>query len=265
MNSTKASAALVLSLASSALAGMTAVMQGHGRQSTIYVEGSRMRMEHGGEGGVVWLFDAEKKQLTILDPKAKTYSEANEADMKAAGARFKAQMDAARRQMESAMAKMPPAQRAQMEAMMAKRGQTSKTPPPEPTSFEPTGAKSTVAGFACDGYREVRGGQTRAEGCYIPWGPAVSREDLKPLRAMSEFMSDMIPPGMDAGRATIADQFGKAPGFPALRAAVDASGKKSDEERLVSLTRGAVPADKFAVPAGFKESERARLFGGGAR
>jgi hypothetical protein len=97
----------------------TSTVNGNPRTTQVQIERSRMRTEIAGQNGTsqVVIFDGTKQVLYMIDPAAKTYSEMTKADVDAAGA----QMGDAMAQMQKALEGMPPAQRAQMEAMMKGR------------------------------------------------------------------------------------------------------------------------------------------------
>ena len=263
---TFAIASVVLFAASPAFAGLTLVMERGSTHSTLYIEGNKIRMEDDNPGNKnhVMIFDGDAKLLTVVDASRKTYFQSSEADMKAVGVRMQDGMAKAKQQMQAAMANMTPEQRQQMEAMMAQHAPQHAASPEKPqTKFEPTGQKKTMAGYSCEGYREIRGAKSQSEGCYIPWSSgAVSKDDLKPLVAFEEFFAGMLSPG-SRSRGHVTEGIGNAPGFPGLRSKIDSDGKRGEEEKLVSLTRGSVAADKFLPPAGYSKSVKGGPFQGG--
>lgn len=259
-------ASLLLFAAGPACAGLTVVMEEGKTRSTAYIESNKIRMEDADSGGhnKIMIFDGDAKLLTVVSPKRKTYSQTNEADMKAAGAQMQDSMAKAQQQMQAAMSKMTPEQRQQMEAMTAQHApQHAGAPEKEQVKYEPTSEKNTIAGFSCQGYREIRGNRPRSEGCYIPWSSgAVSKDDLKPLFAFGEFFAAMLPPGSRHSEHVMGE-FSDAPGFPALRTEIDSNGKRGKEKKLVSFTRGSVTADKFEPPAGYNKSAKGGFLQGG--
>ncbi len=224
------------SAAASARAGVTITTQGKdGAQTVIAMEGNKIRAEDPREGGVISIFDGDARKMVHVMVSQRSYMEMTEADMKA----MKAQMDAA-------MAQMPPEQRAQMEAMGAKGGAKAARRVP---AYERMGKGETVAGYRCEWYRERAEGKVVSEGCYVPWGKgALTREDLQPLKKMTEFFEAFMP-----GESSVQDDLDAAPGFPAIH--VDMKGEKR-EERLVSIKRGGIAADKFRPPPGYTRTER---------
>jgi hypothetical protein len=236
-----ASFLIVAALASPAQAGLVVSMQESDGQSTLQVEGKKLRMEKGGAHSHVVIFDGDASKFLQMNPQARTYSEMTRADGQAIAARL-----------QEAMARMPPEQRERMEAMLGKA-----TPARHQVKYEATGAHETVAGFGCDGYRKLRDGKLAEEGCFIPWSSgAVSKKDLAGLFELGKFMDEMLA-GVPGARGGVTDQiYGeleRAPGFPAVVAHVDPSGARGKEQRLLSLKRISVSSDQFAVPAGYSK------------
>jgi hypothetical protein len=88
------------------------------RTSQIQIEKTRMRAEVEGPNGLqVMIFDGTKEVLWAINTERKTYTEMTKADVD----QMAGQMNAAMSQMQAQMAQMPPAQREQMERMMAGR------------------------------------------------------------------------------------------------------------------------------------------------
>ncbi len=225
--------------AASARAGVTITTQGKdGTRIVMILEGNKIRSEDPREGGVISIFDGDARKMVQAMVSQRSYMEMTEADMKA----MKAQMDAA-------MAQMPPEQRAQMDAMGAKGGAKAARPAPK---YARMGKSETVAGHRCEWYRERAEGKVVSEGCYVPWGKgALTREDLAPLKKMSEFFEAFMP-----GEGSVQEDLGAAPGFPAIH--VDMQGSERGAERLVSIERGSVAAEKFRPPPGYTRTERPR-------
>jgi hypothetical protein len=164
---------------------------------------------------------------------------------------------AQRKEMEEAMAKMPPEQRKQVEQMMSGGGAKStleNKKKAENIKWEPTGQKQTVAGFRCDGFKEIREGKLHARGCFIPWSAsAMTKGDMVPFAKFQDFFAEF---GFTefSGQALIA--YEKLPGFPGKwTPAASEGGEGKEEQTLSSLQRGNIPADKFAIPAGYKKTD----------
>jgi hypothetical protein len=242
MNPKLAALFLCGALASPAVrAGVTVTLEGKERTSTLYLEGNKARIEERIKDGRerVTVFDGGR--LLMLDPQEKTYQEMTEADVKALGARMKSQ---------KAEARLTAEQRRQTEGVAG--GGPSAQAAGEKTRFIPTGEKRTVAGFRCEVHRELKGAKPEGEGCYIPWGAgAVTTADLTPFERMEKFMEPML--GQEGGVAKgITSELASMPGFPAWHVEISEGGARGEEETLRSLKRESVPAEKFALPAGYQ-------------
>ncbi len=223
-------AALLLLAAAPARAGLVLTLESPGRTSKVEIEGNKARFEETGPGGtILTIFDGDAGKYVTAMPSERAYAETTEADLKELAAR------------------------ARSRGLPAEGTPAGGAPPA--VRFQPTGRGETVAGFRCEGYRELVEGKVHAEGCYIPWSAAaVRREDLAPFVKMGAFLEALGgAAGMGPGEASsaIERQVAGAPGFPAVHAEVDDDGERGPEERLVRLDRAAVAPERFRVPAGW--------------
>lgn len=218
-----------------ARAGVTLTLEGKGGRTVIAVEGSKARVEHEGQDGrTASIFDGERRTLLILDHAEQTYLEMTEADLKVMSDRMK-----------QAMAAMPPEQRQAMQGVAAGKGRK--------TQYQSLGRGEKVAGHACTWYRQQVGGRPAGEGCYIPWRAGVlDPKDFAPFVKMSEIVSSMAE--AVGGPQDVAREIQDAPGFPAIAVEVSPDGAR-EEERLVEIVRGAVPADRFRPPAAYRKTQ----------
>lgn len=246
-------ALLLLAGATPARAGVVIVakQQGGKSESTIYLEGKKVRIDEPGRrsggdspfGGPITIFDGDTHRLFALDDKARTYRVVTEADGQALGAKLRADL-----------AKLPPEQRQRIEAMLKQRMEAP--PPKHQVTFAALGSHQTVAGYGCDGYRKLRDGKPVDEGCFIPWSArAVTKDDLAGLLEFSRFGQALAANAFGAranpGAASpIYEDIVAAPGFPAVLDSV-AGGSHRNQHRLVSIERTRIPSDRFAVPSGY--------------
>jgi hypothetical protein len=228
-----------------ARAGMVATIADRSGVTTLATEGNKLRIERGGERQQIMVWDGDAQKLYQLDPGARTYAEMTDDDARRIA-----------EQLQQALAKLPPEERARIEEGLKRNTGASR----RAATYEPTGARQTVAGFACQEYRVLREGKVQEEGCFIPWGAgAVTKQDLVPLvsfgKFMERFLSHAYGGAAAGGGLRIAEELDRAPGFPALVKHVDPEGKPAGEERLTRLERTAVPAAQFAVPSGYRKTE----------
>jgi hypothetical protein len=218
-----------------AFAGVTLKMEGD-FQHVLYLQGNKMRFETTAKsvpGETVVIFDGDAMQLITISPAEKTYSVMTRETLKEMNKMRDDAMakltPAQRKEMEEAMAKMPPEQRKQVEQMMSGGGAKStleNKKKAENIKWEPTGQKQTVA---------------------------MTKGDMVPFAKFQDFFAEF---GFTefSGQALIA--YEKLPGFPGKwTPAASEGGEGKEEQTLSSLQRGNIPADKFAIPAGYKKTD----------
>jgi hypothetical protein len=236
-----------------AQAGVTIETQrGPDGAATMYVEGNRMRMDGGDKTGTTTsvIMDGPSKKMIVIEDKKKVYTEIGQEDMK----RMRAQVDAMRAQMEERMKTMPPEQRKQMEGMMAGLN-AGKPGKPVVLKFEKLGQKKSVNGFSCDMYRVLRDGTAAEEDCLAPWGPkSIQKSDLAGLLKFAQEMAKSFG-GAGAKDQLQFDQLDSYPGFPISRVPLSPTGERGVEEQVKSIKRGAIPATRFDIPAGYTKKD----------
>jgi hypothetical protein len=227
----------------------TTTIGGAPRTSQIQIEPTRMRTEVTGQDGSaqVLIFDGAKQVMHMVNPASKSYSTLTKADVDAAGA----QMSGMMAKMQAAMKDMPPAQRAQMEAMMKGRGMPGAAGAAPPTEYRRTGT-SKVSKWTCEVYEGVQNGTKTGEVCTVsPTALGFTAADFAVTRQLAEFMRGLIPQGADqlfqvggAGQAGY-------PGVP-VRRVTTVAGRQTVSE-ITSVERQTFPDSMFAVPAGFTQ------------
>lgn len=232
----------------------SSTVNGTPRTTQVQIERTRMRTEIAGQNGTtqVVVFDGAKQILYMIDPVAKTYSEMTKADVDAAGA----QMGDAMAQMQKALEGMPPAQRAQMEAMMKGRlgGLPGVGGPPAKTEYR-RGGTSKVSKWTCDVYEGYQNNTKTGEVCTVSASAlGFAAADFEVSRQLAAFMRGLIPQGADqlfqAGRA----QEQGFDGVPVRRVTTIAGREVVTE--LTSVARQNFPDSLFAIPDGFTKTER---------
>ena len=207
----------------------------------VQIEPSRMRTEMAGPDGItnVTIFDGGKQVLYIIDPARKTYMEMTKADVD----RMSAQMKGSVAQMQAQLEKMPPAQRAQMEAMM------------KGVQFTRTGS-DTVGRWTCDKYDLTTGGQKTGEVCMVnPAALGFTAADFAVMGQMGAFYSTTasLMPNLLPGVAGI-DQRGGTD-FPVKTVIMMGQGQPVTTTEVIEAGRRTFPDSLFAVPAGFKKQD----------
>lgn len=260
--------------ASSAVAGVILTAKGGQRkgneESTLYFEGNKMRIEGvGSDQESILIYDGDSQKMIAIEPKKKTFTEMTPESLKAVTSDAQKKMQESmskmspeqRKQMDAAMAQMDPEQRKRMQEMMSGRT-PSQDPKSEaagpPAKWERTGSTQTVAGYPCEGFKQVKKDKVKATGCYIPWNAgALTKADIAPLTKMQEFMAQAGWAGMT--RHGVLEELRTAPGFPGIWENVGDDGKSYDIQTVTSIKRGSVSADKFRPPAGFSKVDMSQL------
>lgn len=236
------SAALLLATLPAAAEDMTFVQkvqknQGPPQTSTTYVSSDKMRMTTP-EGSDV-IMDLAAGSLTTIDHMKKQYSVMTAEEMEA----MARQAEAAMKQAEEQMQSLPPAMREKMQAMMG--GGIAG----DLKVAKAEGGRS-VAGYACENWLVTMGETMRQESCVtkqIQW-PAQAYEGFKRFYGR-------LPGPMAKGMQSMMDEFQKMRGVPiANKTTFKMMGKTElTTSELVELKKGAIPADVWTIPAGYKK------------
>ena len=206
------------------------------------VESTRLRTEIAGQNGAaqVVIFDGQKLVLYVVDPARKSYMEITKADFD--------QLQGMMAQMQSVLEKLPPAQRAQMEAAMKGRmgGMGGAAPKIESRR---TGTDK-VGRWTCDKYDVLMNGEKMSEVCTVdPSVLGITAKDFDVSKQLAASVSSLAPQ-MAAQIAVVGrpETQGFA-GFP-VRTTVTTGGTTVTSE-VVEASRQTFPDSLFAVPAGF--------------
>ena len=207
-----------------------------------------MRTEMAGPDGAtnVTIFDAGKQVLYIVDPARKTYMEMTKADVD----RMSAQLQGSSAQMQAQLETLPPAQRAQMEAMM------------KGVQFTRTGS-DTVGRWTCDKYDLTIGGQKLGEVCMAnPAALGFAATDFDMMGQMGAFYSTMatLMPNQLPGVGGI-DPRGSSD-FPVKTVIMMGQGQPVMTTEVIEAGRRTFPDSLFAVPAGFTKQDLPAAMGG---
>jgi hypothetical protein len=205
----------------------------------VQLEATRMRTELAGPNGVmnVMIFAGDRQVLYIVDPARKTYMEMTKADVD----RLSGQVEKGMAQMQAQLEKLPPAQRAQMEAMMKGVRHTR------------TGS-DTVGRWTCDKYDLTMDGQKIGETCSVNLTTlGFSATDFAVMGQMGAFYSAMAP--QMAGQLPVPsgiDPRGSSD-FPVKTVMMVPGGTVTTE--VIEAGRQTFSDSSFAVPAGFTKQD----------
>jgi hypothetical protein len=222
----------------------------------IQIEKTHMRAETTGQNGEkqAFLFDGAKQVLSIVNLDKKTYSEITKEDVDRLGA----QMNDAMSQMQAQMANLPPAQRAQMEAMM--KGRMGGPAPAAKTEYKKTGTDK-VGKWACDKYEGFENNQKTVELCTVdPQALGFGGADFEVSEQLATFFGKLVPGGAQAmfhiGKVEVQ-------GFSGVPVRRQTFGARPTTSELQDVTHQNFPDATFTVPSGF--AKEASPFGGRGR
>jgi len=193
--------------------------------------------------------DADKTTSVILDPGAgvmtvidhskKTFMKITKADI-----------DAMIKQLEDMMASIPPEARQMMAGRMGGAGAGAAV------AMTPTGESATVAGKSCKIYNTTVGGKLVAESCLgEPSAIDLSAADRATMQAAMAWAKELTDSLAKTPFGRIGDSMPfKTGGIPLRSTKIASNGARSTSE-FTGVNNGAVAADTFTVPAGYKEEK----------
>ena len=207
-------------------------------QYSLFIKGSQMRIEtHDGENAVV-LFDADKREMTIIDSSRREYIKFDQAAI--AGLQ---------EQMKKALAM---AEQYGMDPAQLGLGGAQQ----EPTVTVTTGEKKTIRGHDCTVERYEVGEDIDGIACIAsPDAVGISSADWKTMERMFAMLTDMANNMMPGGLGGLDVA---APNGIAIEAS-DADG--GDRQVLTDIEHGTIDGAKFAIPSGYKRVEMPSLGG----
>ncbi|HEU4623403.1 MAG TPA: DUF4412 domain-containing protein [Steroidobacteraceae bacterium] len=215
----------------------------------MWFDGGRMRTENGerGEGAVAIFKD---QAMYVLDPANKSYRKIDKATVD----QMAAKLAEARKQMQAAMANMPPERRAMMEKMMGQLGGAANDGAKR--TLKKTSRKETVAGIECTVWEASVGGEKVEELCAAPAASVTGgAEMMKTMREVGEMLKGFTK-SFGAGSQIDGNwrDMETLNGVPVLTRDFS-GGKVTSETRLAVARKESIPADRFEVPAGYTEKK----------
>ncbi len=220
----------------------------------IWIDGPKLRLESE-ERGNAMIFRADRGVLWALDPETRSYLHFDRETGKAMGER----VAAARREMETRMAQLPPEQRAMMEKMVS--GQMpgafgmQKSEPEPPLKMQETGKTRNIDGKSCRVFALTRAGETQGDVCLADWKTAgVKRSELAVFDELAVFMREFLQQLGGAPAAALSQQpfevFGELAGFP-LETRKLRNGEVTSRTRFVAVEKSSLHRNLFEPPPGY--------------
>jgi hypothetical protein len=202
------------------------------------------------------IFDGPRQVLYMVNSARKTYVEMTKAEVEQLGAQMSGMMAQAAKVLES----MPPAQRAQVEAMMKGRGLAVGGPAAKPQYQK--GGTQKVGKWTCDVYEMTVDGQRAGEVCTVsPSALGFSPADFAVTRQMADFMRALSPQGADSVFQIGRPEEQGFSGVPVRRVS-NLLGREVVSE-VTDTRRQDVPDAAFTVPADFTKQAFGDAFGRG--
>ena len=231
--------------------------------SQIQLDANHMRAEMAGRGGAqnTVVFDGTKQAMYLIDDSKKTYSEITKEDVD----RVAAQMQQAQQQMQSAMANVPPEQRAQIEAMMRGRGRGMSgmgAPAAKPT-YKKSGTDK-VGKWTCDKYEGYEGDRKTSEVCTVPpTALGLTASDFDITKQFAKFFSGVMPQMSDRVFSLGSLEDRGFVGVPVRTISYGADGSVQGTSELTDISHQNIPDSTFAPPSGYAKQDMG--FGRGRR
>lgn len=207
-------------------------------------------------GGMIYRGDSG--EMIALDHGNESYYVLDEETMQQMGE----QLSGAMKQMEEALAAMPPEQRAMAEKMMKQHmPQGMSQPEQPPATMHETDRTDTVSGFECDYYELRRADRKVRELCVTPWDEIPGGRDIADaMLEMAGFFGRMTSTlSQETGIAAMGDQqeifahLKELDGYPVLTREFDRGGQVASESVLKSATTEDLDPSLFEPPADYRE------------
>ena len=216
--------------------------------NSILLDADRMRIDT--DNTTVMFLTKGGNRIVMLEKGRNEYREMTEADIQ----QLSQQLNGAMAQMQEALKNVPPAQRAQMEAMMKGRMGGAAAAAPAAITYTAKGS-ATVNGFKCTNYEGTREGQKISEICAAqPSDIKIAPSDFQVLEKLREMVSGML--GSLPNMATNGNILGTVTeksinGFP-VQGTSFKDGKATSREELKSVTETTFTDADFSTGAAKK-------------
>lgn len=246
---------LLIFSASPALAGWKAVdKEGN---ITLFSDGKFKHVSP--EDGMISIFDSAKGVITMVSEHERVYASGKPEDFCKG---MKEMMDAAKEQMDAAMANIPPEQRAMMEEMMKQSMPAeSAGPVAKPSvSIQKAGSGGKVAGWDTDKYKVMVDGNLYEEVWLVSDSTLkkdIEKVDFSIFQKFSSCTEDQYGRGQDPEDTPEYMELMKE-GFQVKTVSHgDVEHHSSD---TVSLEKRDIPESEFKVPAGYRKVSITEIF-----
>jgi hypothetical protein len=213
---------------------------------------TRLDIDSGNGDSSALIYDGDKDEMMVFDHAQKKYFVMTKEQMNA----MAVQVSDAMKQMEEALAAMPPEQRKMAEQMMA--GRMPAAQPEKPAStVNKAGGSDTIAGFDCENYEVISEGRRVRQMCVASWDDIDGgRESADAFMDFAGFFSDMREAFSEMGDMSAQQEmFGHLEslgGYPVLSRDYDEAGALSGESRVTTARSESIDPSAFTPPAGYQ-------------
>lgn len=221
-------------------------------QMQVFMSEDNLKMMNPGETTTV-IYKSKDDAVYMVDDSKRQFIVMNEETM----AQMGSQMDAMMKQMEEALAELPPEQREMAEKMMKE-----KMPGTQPTMTAPkvevkkAGEKKDIDGKPCERYDITKDGKKTTEIWVTSWSEVgMSEEDFAIFREMASFMQNMMS-SSDFFKNSVSDNeffagIEQIDGFPVMtREFVD--GEVTEETVLKSVVEKDLDPSTFEISSDYE-------------
>lgn len=240
----------------------------------IFVKGGKVRVESGDSASRgIGLYDVASNTMTVMMPAEKKYmvfdstsaaqvgAQANaaqqaQADAQAQVAQHQAQIDQANQQMEAAMAKLTPEQKAMLQQSMAQRGGgAAAAAGGMHVETKDLGTSETVAGHSCKDMQMSVNGRPSATLCVMssPGSLGIPSADLKTLQAMRDGMQKLMSQMGPMGQGMSA-MMGNGFSLKTTRQSYRNFQTVSETDTFKSVSSASLDASMFEIPSGYAKT-----------
>ncbi len=247
---------LAILLCGTAASATTMVYDSDGNSDgpgTVYLTDNAMRM---GAGDGNWvLFDRSANTMFIVDDQAQEYFVIDDAQIQALGET----LGNVNKQIEEALAALPPGQRAQaramMESMMPGGGAPASSAPKDIVDVGFTGRSDKVAGIQCEIVETRINNELESELCIADSDDLnISRGEKATIAAMGDFAENMLNTMQEHAGSLFPSNFSSGSiievldnGIPIRM--IDKS--NNDVSQLESISHDAISIELTSVPANY--------------
>lgn len=236
------SAAFVL-VAATTYADTTLIYDQGGRQNLLRIADGRIRFDNAGDGR--WfLFDAVRRQVTLVDPARREYAVIDEAALE----QLQATMDAVLTPLQDQLAQMPAAMREQFQQLAG--GMLPDPAADAAVRLETTGRRGAAAGYGCEYTRVKIDGEVRSEVCLASASSlgisAPDRAVVQEWQGFARTMTGLARRYVSVDAALLGED-GQIP-------VIFQSSGAGDAGTLREVSPAPIDSDAMRVPAGFSET-----------